>query len=133
MRSERQVSVAELRARLWEVLSEHVGRENAIGMGELYEAVYGEKWRHRINDTRALRYLITDLREQGKPICSVALRDGGGYYIPAVGSERRAYIERLKRQGLRKLRRAAIIEKRSLPELLGQMALNLKEGSDDAA
>jgi len=125
-------SISELRARLLEVLSGHVGRENAIGMAELYEAVYGEPWTNRINDTRALRHLVTLLRRRGVKICSVSKTAGGGYYLASAGSELKDYVERLKAQGLRKLAQAARIQNVSLPELLGQLRLNL-EGKDDAA
>lgn len=108
------------------ILSRHVGREKAIGMGELYEETFGEPWHHRINDTRELRRIITELRDDGTPICSVSSPSSPGYYLAAAGSEERNYIDRLKGQAIRKLTRAAKIEKISLPELLGQMSLNLK-------
>jgi hypothetical protein len=133
MMARRDVSIGELRARLLEVLTAHVGRENAIGMGELYEEVYGRSWRNRINDTRALRVLVTDLRERGVRICSRIGRGEGGYYLASAKSEMKDYVERLKLQALRKLARAAELEKMSLPELLGQMQLNLKERGHDAA
>lgn len=125
--SQRAAGLSELRARLMEVLSEHIGRENAIGMGELYEKVYGEPWSHRINDTRAIRYLVTDLRRRGVRICSTAVKEGGGYYLASARSELKDYVDRLKQQALKKLRQAAEIEKVSLPDLLGQMQLNLQK------
>jgi hypothetical protein len=132
MKKEDKFTVSELRNRLLEVLTQHIGREKAIGMGELYEQVYGEPWQHRINDTRALRYLITDLRRRGVRICSVPYKGGGGYYLAAAGSELIDYVARLKVQGLRKLAQAAAIQQVGLPELLGQIKLTL-EGQHDAA
>ncbi len=117
------------RARLLAELSRHVGEVNAIGMAELFEAVFGENWRNRINDTRKLRSLVTMLRREGVPICSVSSRSGGGYYLAAAGSELRGYTERDKRRALRILARVSRIEKISLPELLGQMRIRM-EGSD---
>jgi hypothetical protein len=118
--------VSELRAKVMEILAGHIGRENAVGMGELYQQVYGQPWRHRINDTRPLRYLITDLRKRKVPICRNTSVVGCGYFLPAVGSEARQEAEKLKIQGLKKLAQAANIEKVSLPELLGQMRLNIE-------
>jgi len=116
--------------RLLAVLFSHVGKHNAIGMAELYEAVFGETWNHRINDTRILRYLITQMRRDGIPICSVATKTGGGYYQAAAGSELKNYLERNKARALKILSRNAAIEKISLPDYLGQMRLNM-EGRDE--
>jgi tryptophanase len=125
---EQKVSVAELRARVLEVLAGHVGKEKAIGMGELFEAVYGRPWRHRINDTRPLRHLISDLRQRGIPICSI--QGGDGYYLPATESELLDYTARDKMRALRILARVARMHKISLPRLIGQINMEL---SDDAA
>jgi hypothetical protein len=111
-------------------LTTHIGEPNAIGMGELYEQVYGEAWTHRINDTRALRKAITELREEGVPVCSVATSHGGGYYLAAAGSELSGYMRRNERQALRKLMRNAKMKKISLPDYLGQMRLNMEAVGD---
>jgi hypothetical protein len=117
------------RARLLTELSRHVGEVNAIGMAELHEAVFGGTWHHRINDTKKLRELITAMRNEGVPICSVPSSCGGGYYLASAGSELRGYTERDKKRALRILSRVSRIEKISLPELLGQMRLRM-EGCD---
>jgi len=111
---------------LLRIMSRHVGAGRKIGMGELYQAVFGEGWQNRINDTRALRTLITELRHEGIPICSVADRSGGGYYLASAGSEMNAYCERLRTTALKKLAMEAKIRRISLPQLLGQMAMNVK-------
>ena len=115
----------ELEARVLKALARHPSRARAIGMGELFEAVYGEGWRNRINDTRALRKLITDLREEGTPIGST----GDGYYMLTSESELRDYCTRLRGQALRKLVQESRIRKTSLPTLLGEIQLNLKPGA----
>lgn len=112
---------------LLRILSRHVGSGRKIGMGELYQEVFGAAWANRINDTRALRALITELRHEGIPICSVADRTGGGYYLASAGSEVNAYCERLRTTALKKLKMEAQIRNISLPQLLGQMAMNLEE------
>jgi hypothetical protein len=117
------------RAKLLTELSRHVGEINAIGMAELYEAVFGTTWRHRINDTKKLRELVTEMRNEGIPICSVPSCTGGGYFLASAGSELKSYTERDKRRALRILARVSRIEKISLPELLGQMRLRM-EGCD---
>ena len=112
--------------RLRGALMDHVGRSNAIGMGELFELVFGQPYEHRINSTKQLRRLITKLRRQGVRICSVSATGGGGYWLAAAGSELEDYTGRLKKQGLKKLAQAARLEKISLPDLLGQIRMNLE-------
>jgi hypothetical protein len=125
-----KVNLKGYEGRLLAVLTTHVGTHNAIGMAELYEAVFGETWNHRINDTRILRYLITQMRRKGVPICSVATKTGGGYYIAAGGSELRNYLERNKVRALKILSRNAAIQKITLADYLGQMRLNMEVGDD---
>lgn len=113
--------------RILGVLPDHIGREKAIGMGELYEVIFGKPWANRINDTRMLRQLITELRREGSPICSTRDQQKPGYYFaPRRSSEGRDYVARLKREALRKLDMAARFERIALPELMGQMVLNLR-------
>lgn len=122
------------RGAILQALASHIGGPHAIGMGELYELVYGESWKNRINDTRALRQVITNLRSEGVPICSVATSYGGGYYLAVAGSELAGYLRNSERRALKILMRNARIKKISLPDYLGQMKLNMEgEGHDEAA
>lgn len=109
------------------LMRDHIGRGNAIGMGELYETLFGEPWENRINDTRHLRTLITELRREGLPICSVCCSLKPGYYLAAAGSEREEYCGRLRKQGLKKLDQEARVRKLALPEVVQQVLLNLQE------
>jgi len=99
-------------------LTQHVGAHRRIGMGELYQRVFGRPWSHRINDTRDL-----------VPIVSVSDRHGGGYYLASAGSETEEYCARLRVQALKKLKMEARIRRIALPRLVGQIAMNL--GDDD--
>lgn len=112
--------------RLMEILSRHVGEEKAIDMGELYERVYEEPYSHKINHTRTLRKLVTKLRHKGVPIGSVSKRNAGGYYLVRAGSELDAYCSRLRRRALNALVMEAKLRRMAMPELLGQIQLNLK-------
>lgn len=115
------------KGRIVTILSRHVGITRAIGMGELYSRVYGKPWKNRINDTRGMRYLITDLRNEGVPICSLTSHSGGGYYLASTNGELDSWLGRDHRKALRILAREAKIRRTTLPELLGQMRLNLTE------
>lgn len=120
---------AEYRNRLLVELSSHVGEQNAIGMPALYQAVYDQPWSDRINDTRRVRKLITIMREEGIPICSIASAPGG-YYLAAAGSELVAYLRSNKYRALRILSRSARILKVSLPNYLGQLQIEIDGGWD---
>lgn len=114
------------KSRLLMLLPQHIGKSRSIGMGELYESVFCEAYNHRINDTRRIRKIITELRREGVPICSAAARVGGGYYLASAGSELADFCEKLRRQALRKLAMEANIRKIGLAELVGQLRLDLE-------
>jgi hypothetical protein len=114
------------RNRLKSAMFDHVGEINAISMTALYEAVFARPWNNKINDTRALRTLITALREDGVPICSTSSQHGGGYYIAAATSEFVAFLRKAERRALLILMRNAKMKKVSLPEYLGQLKLDME-------
>jgi hypothetical protein len=117
----------ERRGRLLSVLSRHVGAQKSLGMIDLYEHVFERSVVDKINDTRQLRKLITDLRLEGVPIVSVSRSDGGGYFLAAAGSELDDYLERLRRRGLSALVQEARIRGVALAELLCQAQLSANE------
>jgi len=112
-----------LKSKLLAELSLHVGKDKAIGMGELFERVFDRPYRSRINDTRPIRTLIDELQKEGVPVCS----SQRGYYLASAHSELAAYCKNLRAQGLRKLKKEANLRKMTLPELLGQLSLELRE------
>ena len=112
-------------SKLLKIMMSHTGKTKMIGMGELYTQVFDDPWSHRINDTRRLRSIITGLRKEGVPICSVAAQTGGGYYTSSAGSELTEYLGKLRAQGIRKLALEAHLRRMSLAELLGQAQLEL--------
>jgi hypothetical protein len=116
-----------LEARLLAILTRHVGLEKAVDMGELYERVFEKTYAHKINGTRQLRTLITDLRHQGALIGETRSREGGGYYLARSAHELNEFFERRKREALKKLLMVSRMKRISLAELLGQMQMNLGE------
>ena len=124
-----EVARQRLENRALRILAQHAGRSKSIGMGELFEAVYQEPWNNRINDTRALRQLITDLRKEGLPICS----DGTGYWLASAGSEVDDYCARLRQSALKRLALEARVRRTSLAAIVGQMQLNLGACSSGSA
>ena len=114
------------------VLFGHIGEENSIDMGVLFEKAFGKPWKNKINDTRPLRSTIEKLRAEGTAICSSPKQDGGGYYIARAGSELTEYLDRRKQAALRVLEAIAKTEKTTLLVLLGQMQLNLTGGEHES-
>lgn len=113
-----------LKGRLLKVLTVHVGRARRIGMGELYEEVFGERYNHRINDTRNLRELVDELQKEGVPVVSDSSQTGG-YWLASTAGELDDYCGRLRTAALKKLKKEARLRKLTLPQLLGQIQLNL--------
>jgi hypothetical protein len=121
-----QDSKETLKYRVLSALSGRTGRSRAVDMGELYESVFGETYAsHKINGTRKLRTLITELRREGVPICSVSTASGGGYYLASVGSELDDYCKRVRQRALKLLKMESNLRKISMPKLLHQIQLNL--------
>ena len=108
----------------------HVGRSRAIGMGDLYERVFGRPYRSKINGTRALRKLVTDLREEGVAICSIADADGGGYYLASAGSELNDYCKTVRSRALKMLALESKLRKSTLPRILDEVQLNLRMSAE---
>jgi len=113
-----------IKARALVILSRHVGRNRMIGMGELYERIYNEAWKNRINDTRKLRTLITSLRRDGVPVSSSPARSGG-YFLASSGSEMDEFCRRLRNRALKILSLEAKLRRKALPEIIGQIQVNL--------
>jgi hypothetical protein len=123
----------EMEERLLQVLSRHRGRENCIGMGELFAEVFGRPCVHRINDTDALRRLVRRLRRRGEPICSRNDHDNPGYYLAESAAELQEFAERHRRRGLASLAQAAAVLKVSLADYLGQLRLEEERGQGPGA
>ena len=118
------------RHKLLAELSGRISEPNAISMTALFEAVYDRPWFDRVNDTRDIRHLITDLRSEGVPICSTSAQNGGGYFLAAAGSELANYLRKTERRALLILMRNAKIKKISLPNYLGQIKMNMEVPGD---
>lgn len=130
MSEEKSVSSDRVRARVMETLSRHVGREKAIGMGELYERVYGKPWKHRINDTRELRKVITEMRFDGVLIAEDRSNTGAGYYLGRSEHEVTSFLDRRTQEALKKLKMVAAMKRKTLPEFMGQLSLSLSSDAE---
>ena len=127
-----EYNAAVFRNRLLSQLSGRISEPNAISMPALFEAVYDRPWHDKVNGTRDIRKLITELRDEGVPICSSTAQTGGGYYLAAAGSELTNYLRRQQRRALQILSRNAKIKKISLPNYLGQLRLETEGTRSEA-
>lgn len=109
------------KSRLLKIMFDHVGASKAVSMARLHEEVFLAPWDDKINDTRKLRTLITALRSDGVPICS----SHNGYFVASAGSELAEYCGKIRRRALGILKREARLRKMTLPELVGEVALEL--------
>ncbi len=120
----------ELKSKLKSALMNCIGPGRKIGMGELYSLVFDQPWSNRINDTKFLRVLIDELQHEGLRICSSRSRVNGGYWLAATGTELNGYCDVLTHEALKKLKKVAGLRRMALPELVGELSLNLKENTD---
>ena len=115
--------------RLLTELYKHPGPSRKIGMGELYKVVFQKSWNNRINDTRPLRRLIKKLTKQGVRIASSCSNTDGGYWLMTSASELDEKCQRLTSEGMKKLEEVSILRRIAMPELMGQLTLNLDMGA----
>jgi len=110
------------------VMTQCVGRSNAVSEAALYERVFGERCLDH-DAARPLRGLINELRRDGVAICSSSASNAGGYWLASAGSELENYCRRLRARALKVLRTEAKIRKVSMGELFGQIQLDLKQSA----
>lgn len=117
----------ELENRVLKVLAARAARPDPwVNMAELYEQVFDRPCGHAINDSRELRHLITRMRRDGVPIVSSDRSEGGGYRLAEGPDDLERFCARFRRRGLASLSVEAALRKKSLPELLGQLALEVE-------
>jgi len=108
--------------RIIDALFHHPGQGKAIGADELYRLTFRDECENKINDTRPLRRIITELRRQGYPIGSISRKLGGGYYW-ATREELNSWRDRVEKTALKKLQMINHMKK-TAKELSGQQRFN---------
>lgn len=117
------MELSELKYKILTELTKHIGRHRAIGMEEMTKIVFGEV---TDKNTRTLRRMIDELRKrEALPVCSIRAKEGNGYYLAGAGKELEDYCIRLRNEALRKLSMEAKLRNLTLPQLMGQITLNL--------
>lgn len=120
------IDTPERRIQILSILTHHIGKANAIGMGELYYKVFEEAYENRINGTRRLRTILKHMKNAGTAICSHSSSNGGGYYLAAAESELVDYHRKVFLNAVGRLARLGHQRKMSRQELCAQTVLLLE-------
>ena len=109
--------------KLLNILSSHARKNRAIPMRDLYHQLFGEWPEDKINATRPLRHLITELRNDGIPICHSSDAIGGGYYLASGGRDLADHCDRIHARAMKLLVMEARLRKGGVPGLMGQISM----------
>lgn len=102
------------------LLESHVGADRAIPACDLWHKLTGQVVGDGVA-ARDMRSSIVALREAGWPVCS----GPAGYFIAETAEELDESCKRLFKRGLTALKQVAAMRKRSLPDLAGQLGLEI--------
>lgn len=102
-------------------LSKHVGPKSGISAEHLVSAIVGEVTPAGM---RRLRAHITSLRHDGVPICG---HPSSGYYLASNAEEIHQSCLWLRSRALSSLVLVSKLENIAVPDLLGQMQLELQK------
>lgn len=117
-----------LMARLLEILRRQEGPDHPVSMTELFHRLTGETvipWR-RYDQSRLVRSLVRQAREEGHPIAHRAGRDGG-YFLARSDAELDETAEWFRKRALASLRQEARLKRISMNTLIEQYRLELNE------
>ncbi|MCL4500839.1 MAG: hypothetical protein M1438_03160 [Deltaproteobacteria bacterium] len=127
---EQKLEWEQAKSRLMYEMTRHIGKERAIGAGELFEAVFEKPYEgNKMTGCRLLRKLIEEVKYGPEAIfiahscCTIR----PGYYLPRTDSERREYVARVARQVKKKIGRLALLNQMNAGAYAGQLALELQE------
>ena len=102
-------------------LTRHIGQGNGARADTLVAEITGKPGPDRANE-RHLRQLITGLRMEGHHICA---HPNHGYFIAANDGELDATARFLFERALSSLKQIAAMKRVSLPDLAGQLRIDL--------
>jgi biotin operon repressor len=105
---------------MWHLNAAHKGRSCGIKVEALARKVNVSQ--------RDVRQAVSDLREDGVP---VAATPATGYYIAQTADEVDECCQFLRRRAMHSLRLESRLRKVALPELLGQISLDVSEPPTD--
>lgn len=118
----------ELKRRVDELLQAHTGADDCVLMNEIFVTVTGSHIipNRRYDQTRIIRSIIKELREDGKPI-GIKAGSNGGYFTARNDEELESTIQLFHHRAMSSLRQEAALKRISFSELLEQYELELSE------
>jgi len=121
--------IQDLKLRALTILSRHVGKNRAIPMRQLHEAIFGmiETGRDAHGAMRATRTLIKCLKDDGVNINGNQSPATGGYFMSNSDSEESDSIQKDIKLAKYHLWRAYSRKRRSMAALTGQLMLELRK------
>lgn len=127
------LSRSELKLKVDQLLQSHLGADNCILMNAIFVSVTGSHIipNRRYDQTRIIRSIIKELREDGRPI-GIKAGSNGGYFTAQNDEELESTILLFHHRAMSSLKQEAALKRISFSELLEQYELELSE-KDKAA
>jgi len=127
------LSRSELKLKVDLLLQSHLSADNCILMNEIFVSVTGSHIipNRRYDQTRIIRSIIKELREDGRPI-GIKAGSNGGYFTAQNDEELESTILLFHHRAMSSLKQEAALKRISFSELLEQYELELSE-KDKAA
>jgi len=118
----------EIKFKVDALLKKHMGPDDCILMNEIFVEVTGGHIipNRRLDQTRFIRTIIKELREQG---CPIGIKGGknGGYFTARNDEELKKTIETFHSRAMSSLKQEAALKRISFNELLEQYELELSQ------
>lgn len=117
-----------LKQKVDDLLQQHLGNDNCILMNEIYVSITGGHIipNRRYDQTRIIRSIIKDLREDGRPI-GIKPGSNGGYFTARNDEELESTIRLFHGRAMSSLKQEAALKRISFSELLEQYELELSQ------
>ena len=124
--------IAEYKKVVIELLQDFKGPDNCILMAEIFVRITGSHIipNRRTDQTRMVRTIIKELREEGHPI-GIKAGSSGGYFIARTDEELKKTIEIFHNRAISSLKQEAALKRIGFNELLEQYEFELTEQQSD--
>lgn len=117
-----------LKVRVRELLNKHQGPDDCVLMNEIFVEVTGNHIipTRRYDQTRIIRSIIVDLREEGCPI-GIKAGSNGGYFWARNDEELESTIQTFHKRAISSFKQEAALKRIPFGKLLEQYELELSQ------